>query len=177
MWVFITRLLTIIAYCLINQQFEIWVWWTCCHPSLKQRMLTWQKCWMYGWFLAGGCYVRFQCQHSTLFSSAYATLQTDTDKFEKLQIRFRFLIASGQPVFWPFAKSQPLFGSRPILWASSHTSLQGGAKSCCADESRGTRWDDQKNEVITFSRDAKINTAGSTSSGELQTGLLIGFAK
>ena len=34
---------------------------------------------------------------------------------------------------------------------------------CCADDSRGTRWDGQKNEVITFSRDAKINTAGSTS--------------
>jgi len=39
------------------------------------------------------------------------------------------------------------------------------------------RGDCQKNEVITFSRDAKINTAGSTFSGELQTGLLIGFAK
>jgi len=48
---------------------------------------------------------------------------------------------------------------------------------CCADESRGTRWDGQKKEVITFSRDAKINTAGSTSSGELQAPLLIGFAK
>jgi len=47
----------------------------------------------------------------------------------------------------------------------------------CADESRGTRWDGQKNEVITFSQDAKINTAGSTFSGELQTALLIGFAK
>jgi len=40
-----------------------------------------------------------------------------------------------------------------------------------------TRWDGQKNEVITFSRDAKINTAGSTSNGELQAALLIGFAK
>jgi len=29
----------------------------------------------------------------------------------------------------------------------------------CADQSRGTRWDSQKNEVTTFSRDAKINTA------------------
>jgi len=47
----------------------------------------------------------------------------------------------------------------------------------CADESRGTRWNGQKNELITFSRDAKINTAGSTPSGELQTALLIGFAK
>jgi len=33
---------------------EIWVWWTSCDPSLKQRMLTWQKCWLYGWFLAVG---------------------------------------------------------------------------------------------------------------------------
>ena len=41
-----------------------------------------------------------------------------------------------------------------------------------ADEIRGTRWDGQKNEVITFSREAKINTAGSTFSGELQTALL-----
>jgi len=47
----------------------------------------------------------------------------------------------------------------------------------CADESRGTRWDGQKNEVTAFSRDAKINSSGSTSSGELQTALLIGFAK
>jgi len=31
--------------------------------------------------------------------------------------------------------------------------------------------------MITFSRDAKINTAGSISSGELQKALLIGFAK
>ena len=45
-------------------------------------------------------------------------------------------------------------------------------KVCCTDESRGTRWDGQKNEVITFSRYAKINTAGSTSSGEVQTALL-----
>jgi len=41
----------------------------------------------------------------------------------------------------------------------------------------GTRWDGQKNEVITFNRDAKINNAGSTFNGELQAGLLIGFAK
>jgi len=34
-----------------------------------------------------------------------------------------------------------------------------------------------ENEVIIFSGDAKINTVGSTSSGELQTALLIGFAK
>jgi len=47
----------------------------------------------------------------------------------------------------------------------------------CADESRGKRWDGQKNEVINFSRNAKINTAGSTFSDELQTALLIGFAK
>jgi len=32
-----------------------------------------------------------------------------------------------------------------------------------------------QNEVITFSRDAKINTAGSTFSGELQTALFIGL--
>jgi len=49
-------------------------------------------------------------------------------------------------------------------------------KAHCSDESRGTRWDGQKNEVSTFSRDAKINTAGSTFNGELQTALLIGFA-
>jgi len=47
----------------------------------------------------------------------------------------------------------------------------------CADQSRGTRWDGQKNEVITFSRDANINTAGSTYNGDMQTALLIGFAK
>jgi len=44
-------------------------------------------------------------------------------------------------------------------------------KAHCADESRGTHWDGQKNEAITFSRDAKINTVGSTSSGVLQTAL------
>jgi len=50
-------------------------------------------------------------------------------------------------------------------------------KAHCADESRGTRWGGQKSEVFTFSRDAKINTGGSTFSGELQTASLIGFAK
>jgi len=35
--------------------------------------------------LAAGCYVRFQCQHFTLFSSTYATLQTDTDKQTSLK--------------------------------------------------------------------------------------------
>jgi len=48
---------------------------------------------------------------------------------------------------------------------------------CCADEGRGARRDGQKNEVITFSRDAKMDTAGSTSTSELQTALFIGFAK
>ena len=46
-------------------------------------------------------------------------------------------------------------------------------KAHCAGESRGTLWDGQKNEVITFGRDAKINTTGSTFSGELQTALLM----
>jgi len=50
-------------------------------------------------------------------------------------------------------------------------------KVCCADEGRGARRDGQKNEVITFSRDAKMDTAGSTSTSELQTALFIGFAK
>jgi len=50
-------------------------------------------------------------------------------------------------------------------------------KARCADKSRGTCWVDQKNKVITFNQDAKINTAGSSFSGELQTALLIGFAK
>ena len=40
-----------------------------------------------------------ECQHSTVFSSAYATLQTDTEKFEEIQLRFKFLIASAQPIF------------------------------------------------------------------------------
>jgi len=35
---------------------------------------------------------------SCLSSGAYTTQQTDTDKFEKLQLRFRFLIASTQPL-------------------------------------------------------------------------------
>ena len=42
----------------------------------------------------------------------------------------------------------------------------------CAEESRGTRWDGSKNEVTTFSRDAKINTAGSP-----QPMNIIGLAK
>jgi len=56
---------------------------------------------------------------------------------------------------------------------------------CCADESRGTRWDGQKNEGMarkTKSPSAEVvqprfSRAGSTSSGELQTALLIGFQK
>jgi len=46
----IKRLLIMIAYC-FNQRFQNvferdWNlnWWTSCDPSLKQRMLTWQKC-------------------------------------------------------------------------------------------------------------------------------------
>jgi len=27
------------------------------------------------------------------------------------------MIAEALPIYWPFAKSQPLFVSRPILWA------------------------------------------------------------
>ena len=84
------------------------------------------------------------------------------------------MIASAQAIFWPFAKSQPLFGSRPICYMDLIAYFT--SKRCkvrCADESRSTRWDGQKNEVITFSRDAKINTAASSSSSELQTALLI----
>ena len=39
------------------------------------------------------------------------------------------------------------------------TCFTSRCKVRCADQSRGTRWDGQKNKVITFSRDAKINTA------------------
>jgi len=90
----IRRLPIIIAYCLINHRIgsktfssvtEIWVWWTSRDPSLKQRMLTWQICWLYGWSLAVGCYDCFQCQHSTLFSSTCATLQTYIDKQTNLK--------------------------------------------------------------------------------------------
>jgi len=35
--------------------------------------------------MAVGCYVRFQCQPSTLFSNTYATLQIDTDKQTSLK--------------------------------------------------------------------------------------------
>jgi len=105
---------------------EIGVWRTSCHPSLKQRMLTWQKCWLYGWFLAGGCEVRFQCQHSALSSSAYATLQTDTDKFAKLQLRFR--IASAQPCFLTLCEIATLIWDATHTMGLSHTSRQGGVK-------------------------------------------------
>ena len=74
----------IMIACCFNQRFQNFFerdwnlnWWTSCDPSLKQRMLIWQKCWLYGWFLAVGCLVCFQCQQFTLFSSTYATLQTD----------------------------------------------------------------------------------------------------
>jgi len=155
---------------------EIGVWRTSCHPSLKQRMLTWQKCWLYGWFLAGGCEVRFQCQHSALSSSAYATLQTDTDKFAKLQLRFSNRL-SATLFSDPLRNRNPYLGRDPYYGLIAYFTSRR-CKACCADESRGTRWDDQKNEVITFSRDGEINTAGSTSSGELQTALLTnGFAK
>ena len=69
-----------------------------------------------------------------------------------------------------------------LVWAATHTMdliayFTSRCKVRCVDESRGARWDGWKNEVITFSPDAKINTAGSTSSGEVQTAMLIGFAK
>ena len=47
----------------------------------------------------------------------------------------------------------------------------------CADQAAVPAGMARKNEVITFSRDANINTAGSTPNGELQTALLIDFTK
>jgi len=62
---------------------------------------------------AVGCSVRFQCQHSTLFSSVYATLQTDTDKFEKLQLKFKFLIARRNLISDPLRNRNPCLGRDP----------------------------------------------------------------
>ena len=64
-----------------------------------------------------------------------------------------------------------------LVWVATHTLgsiayFTSRCKAHCADESCGTHWDGQKNEVITFSQDAEINAAGSTFSGELQTALL-----
>jgi len=70
-----------------------------------------------------------------------------------------------------------------LVWVTTHTMglityfTSRRCKAHCADESRGIRWVGQKNEVITFSRDAKINNACSTFSGKFQTALLIGFAR
>ena len=51
-----------------------------------------------------------------------------------------------------------------LVWVAAHTMgliayFTSRCKVRCTDQSRGTRWDGQKNEVTTFSRDAKINTA------------------
>ena len=79
--------------------------------------------------------------------------------------------------------SDPLRNRNLFVWIATNTIgliayfTSRRCKVRCADESRGTRWDGQKNEVITFSRDAKINTAGSTSSSELHTALLFNFEK
>jgi len=63
--------------------------------------------------LAAGCYVRFQCQHFTLFSSTYATLQTDTDKFEKMQLRFRFWSRRRDLFSDPLRNRNPCLGRDP----------------------------------------------------------------
>jgi len=57
--------------------------------------------------------------------------------------------------------SEPLRNRNPCLGRDPYYGLNrtSRCKVRCADQSRGTRWDGQKNEVITFSRDAKINTA------------------
>jgi len=47
----------------------------------------------------------------------------------------------------------------------------------CADESRGTLWYGQKAKLSPSADMLKSTPAGSTSSGELQTALLISFAK
>ena len=47
------------------------------------------------------------------------------------------------------------------------TSRRGKVR--CAKESCGTRWDGSKNEVTTFSRDAKINTAGFSRDAKINT--------
>jgi len=70
-----------------------------------------------------------------------------------------------------------------LVWVATHTVglfayfTSSRFKVRCADQRCSTRWDGQKNEVITFSRDAKINTAALASNGELQTALLIDFTK
>jgi len=96
-------------------------------------------------------------------------------KVWKLQLRFRLVI--GATYFLTLSE----IATR--VWVATHALgliayfISRRCKVHCADESRGTHWDGQKNDVITFSRDAKINTVGSTFSGELQTALLIGYAK
>ena len=51
-----------------------------------------------------------------------------------------------------------------LVWVVTHTMgliayFTSRCKVRCADQSRGTHWDGQKNKVLAFSRDAKINTA------------------
>jgi len=119
----------------------IWVCWTSCDPNLTQRMLNMRKM-LIVWKIFGSRLLS-SCSVSAFysFSSAYAALQTD--KFEKLQLRFRLLIASAQPIFWPLAQSKPLFGPRPNIMSIIAYFTSKRCKVCYADESRGTRWDNQ----------------------------------
>jgi len=132
---------------------------------------------------------------SIRFSNTYATLQTDTAKhtsFKKYKsgLGFDLLCAT---YFLILYKIAPLFGSRLILWkqlAQTHkpvlicrfVSLNRifhfkEAQSALRRQYHKPRyrlgWPEK--QVTTIGRDAKINIAGSTSSGELQTSLLINW--
>jgi len=53
------------------------------------------------------------------------TTNRQANKFEELQLRFGFdRLGAAYCVFWSSAKSQPLFGSRPILWEPLASTLK-----------------------------------------------------
>jgi len=94
---------------------QIWVWWTSRDPRLKQRILTWKKYRLYGWFLQTVAKFVF-CASNLLFS------QVSTDRHREtvgtLEIYNPGLNRRGATHFLPLRDSclgrDPSFGNHWI---------------------------------------------------------------
>jgi len=132
MWVFIRRLLTIIAYCLINQRFQYFFRrdWNLSlvnilPPTSQTGYVNTTKM-LIVWMIFGGRLLS-SFPMSTFFSFLKCLRYTANRHTQVWKITTQVWVYDrlGATYFLTLAKSQPLFGSRPILWAQLHTSLQG----------------------------------------------------
>jgi len=122
-WMFIRRLLIMIACWLIYQRFQnffdrdwnlslvniLWPKPQTAYVVMTKMLVVWAS-------FGSRLLVRFRCQQFTLFSSTYATLQTDTDKqtsLKKLQLRIRFWSLRRDLFSDPFRNRNSCLGRNP----------------------------------------------------------------